>query len=307
MKRILILAALLMVTACSEDGPLVPLDPAVTMDRFVRDFAAALEAGDVAALDAMINREEDFFYFNFSPWDEHDHELPTWYMRRSEFVQALGNICSGQPLKQEDGTFAPAITGLEITRLAVDLPWEPPPGDMPDHYLTEWGIWTATYHFEMVVHREGMTPLEVGKKLMFQVRPLCDTAEGCWNYTLMRIRDLTGRFDPATTTTLGTLMLEGFLNSPPEFAPVLRQLYPGSPQVSVVVCDLMDEGRPLERGEVRFRRVPDTEWTPWSDDCEATAIFESYGEHQVEVQARDRWGIVGSRTATIELLPPPGP
>jgi hypothetical protein len=139
------------------------------------------------------------------------------------------------------------------------------------------------------------------------VRPLCPEAEDCDRLALVGLDDNTGTFDPSTTTTLGTLLLDGFLNSPPEPIVELSQHYPGSSQVAVNACNVLDEGLPMYRGDVRFRRVPDTEWTPWTEDCEVTAIFESYGEQQVEVEVRDRWGAVGGRTVSIDLVPPTGP
>lgn len=307
MKRFLILSTLLLVTACSDEGPLFPLDPNRRFDQVAHDFVAALEEGDAEAIEALFDPNPDYFTFYFSPWDEFNHELPTWYLKRGEFMQALGNIFSGQPLLNEDGSTGPAITRLEVTRMVLDIPWEPPPRDHWNTWRIHMNIWEATYHFEMIVHREGLPPLTVGNKLMFMVRPLCPSVEDCGEFALMGFDDFTGNFDPAATMTLGTLLLDGFVNTAPDPLVELRQLYPGSSQVAVDACNILDEGYSMSRGEVRFRRVPDTEWTPWSEDCEVTAVFGSFGEQRVEVEARDRWGAVGGRTVSIDLLPPTSP
>jgi hypothetical protein len=296
LKRLLVLLSLSLVAGCTDDFPVLPERPVDHFDRIVQEFGAALEAGDADAIEALLDPDPREFYFLFGSWDEDHHDLPTWYMLRPEFLQSWRAALAG------------AAT-IEIVRLDVDVDWEPPP---PDHY-SWWRysrhIWEATYHFEMVVSRPGLPAVTVGNKMLFLVRSLCgdDAAGDCTDFALMGFDDYTGQFDPATSTTFGSLLLEGFDNHPPEVAVRMEPYTTGSLQVVVDACETLDEGLPIARGEYRFRLLPDGEWSPWDDRCSVLANFREYGEQGLQVEVRDRWGLSSVETATIDLQPPAGP
>ena len=308
-KRILLLVPLLLTFGCTDDFPVLPERPVDHFDRVVQEFGDALEARDADAIEALLDPDPQEFYFLFGNWDEDNHDLPTWYMRRPEFLQSWRTIFAGALPALENGETVPAVTAIEIVRLEVDVPWEPPP---PDHY-SWWRysrhIWEATYHFEITVSRAGLPPVTIGNKMLFLVRSLCgeDSAGECSDFALMGFDDQTGQFDPATSTTFGSLLLEGFVNNPPEVAVRVEPYTQGSLQVVVDACETLDEGLPITREDYRFRLLPDGDWSMWDDRCSVLANFREFGEQSLEVEVRDRWGLSGFGTATIDLQPPSDP
>ena len=173
MIRYLLLCPLILLLAgCSAEGPDEPLDDAVASpDDLMARFAAALTAGDAAALAPLIDHETGRSYFVFRQDDVDSLGLPTSSLGGGETIDAFRNIFSGLPVQNQAGETVPAVESILIDTMERLTEWSgPSPGD-------DLSWWELRFNVQKVSHRVEYTvtrAIRCTSSPMFMIPPIPD-------------------------------------------------------------------------------------------------------------------------------------
>jgi hypothetical protein len=304
----IVLLALLAAGCSDDDHPTVtPPDRISSPDDVMDAFTAALEAMDLVAMEALLERCSGRFRFLFRDEDVAKLSLPTVFLDRGDMMRAWRNVFAGERIFNHAGQWAPGVEAIEVTRFERNTEWCEPICGGSSWWDLQFGVLRVNFRIEMTVTRAGdLPPLVIKGNLEVGVRPPGDQAVfggDCEGYALYDMTD--GSWEPAgeNQVTLGEFLYGYFTNVAPEAALAVEHDIGGDPLlVEASACASTDFGEPALGLTYSWRNAPEAVWTAGSEQCTRQFDVPGVGSWYLEVEVRDRWGLADRANLTLTWM-----
>jgi hypothetical protein len=300
---IIILGSLFLITGCSDNDPVTPVQLpetgylAVSPDSLMALWQTALTTLDSTMYGDMYDPD---FRFQFSAGDMNEFQLLTEFMTRDETVQTGWNMFSGENIRNWQGESIPGVVRIHFPVMTQETPWEIlAAGSAP-------AVANARFTMQMYVERGyGIATIFAAGSYDFFAMARDTILEGgtvTQYYQLIDMVAVDPDKTPGVINTWGGVHLTYLTNEAPQAGLEVTDI--GGSPLPVFHCNATgsrDTDSGLHPTPFRWQFESGGAWTDWVEDPTTNHSYPTTGDFIISVQVRDRWGLTD--TAGYDVSP----